>query len=379
MNAILYKAWVFSLLIYLFSSCQDEKEAIPEISEEEDREQFLNIERHDNLRQLVENLTYADPAPGESQRAVMRYGIRLDMTVPTVYTTGVEDFEEAEEIFRSSLVPMGLDSLYTQEGSCLMDFGEYGNASFQRNKSGGALLATLDLSLDSIPHITQLRFVRKDALPENNGVKTFTRGQIVADASDNGRKYICVSSITQGNPCRLICFYRTKDEMVYKHDGTTQVFTNCIDEHMAKSLRAFINEATPLWEKSERVYFLKYNLKRCQYSRKGVTLSWSSGNKPPFSNKTQDLKWILNTNMQRKSKGAWFWKETWYNYTFRWYDCSMGTIKTTSHETKPGTTTSYDMPEAIAMSGVALDVIDENRWKLVDNITPANYKNYPEH
>lgn len=373
----LYRLLPILLFMNILASCQEEKEPIPDISQKDAYELFQKKQRHNNMSTLVQNLTYADLTANGNQQPAMRYGVRLDMTNPTIYTVGVENYEEAEKLFRSSIIPSWLDSLYTQDETCLMDFGEYGSASFQKNKNGGPLLAMLEIALDSIPQITLLRFVRKDALPEDNDRKTFTRGQIVADKYDSNRKYICVSSINQGNPCRLICFNRPFDVMVTRFHNTS-VFHNCIDEGMAKSLRAFINESTPLWEKSERVFFLKYDYKRTQYSKRGETLYWSGGHKPPFRNNTKDVKWILNTVCQEASSGWWLWEKTWGNFTFRWFDYNTSLITSvgSNNENNP---VSYDMPESIAMSGVALDVINEKRWILVDNITPANYKTYPEY
>ena len=387
MKTFQYK-WIALMLGGLcLVSCHDEEKQEPEISEEEYQAQVLEAHQHDTMRILVDNLTYTDPAPSEESVVKMGYGIRLDKVVaPTVYTMGVEDFKEAKDVFLSSIMPSGLDSLYTEEETCAIDFGTYGNATFQKNKSGGALLATLDLSLDTIPHITQLRFVRKDAIPADNAQKTFTRGQIVQDEKDKNRKYICVSSISQGNPCRLICLNRTYDEMVTQYNGT-QIFTNCIDLGTAKSLRAFLKESYPLWEKAEKVYFKKYaytnehdtenKTRQFIYMHEGEWLHWTKYKNGSFTS-AKKVKWIFNTNYRDKSKR--YYLILTYNYTeyeFSWYDYETGKIEKASTDNNERIA-SYSMPEAIAISWVALDEIDESRWTLVDNINANNYNNFPE-
>lgn len=295
------------------------------------------------MRMLVENLTYTDPAATVELQAVMRYGVRLDDEIPTEYTAGVKDLAEAEEMFRNWILPSSLDSLIADDGSCHLDFQEYGSAIYNRNKAGGSLLATLDLSIDSIPHITQLRFVKKEAIPEDNGIKTFTRGQIVAD---------------------------TKDEMCTKY----HTFVNCIDEAMAKSIRSFINENYKMWQKSEQVYFTKHYPFRNHYFHENNVMYYSR-HRLPFKWDIKDIVWIMSTDTWRNSSGFWFWKETWTEYNFKWYD--YHSAKTVSLRTNNRGSFSYYMPEAAAFSGVALESIDESRWKVVDNITPQNYSKYP--
>ena len=366
-------------------SCHDEEILEPEISEEEYQAQVLKAYQHDTMRMLVDNLTYTDPAPSEESVVKMGYGIRLDRVVaPTVYTMGVEDFKEAKDVFLSSMMPSGLDSLYTEEETCNMDFGAYGNATFRKNKSGGALLATLDLSLDTIPHITQLRFVRKDAIPEDNAKKTFTRGQIVQDKHDNNRKYICVSSITQGNPCRLICLNRQDYDLLAKFTSTI-FFTDCMDLGTAKSLAAFLNESAPLWEKAERVYFKKYSKPKTEWQRvfyteniTGLISMLIFRTIVDDYQKAADVKWILNTDFLQKSKRHdLFWTYDYGEYTFKWYDYKTDDISTVAVDDSENYP-SFHMPESIAISGIALENIDETRWELVDNINASNYKNYPE-
>lgn len=157
--------------------------------------------QHRNLIAFVSSLT--NPSIDDSSNVVtLRYGQLLDEAQPGVYSMGVENYNEAYELVEGFGIPM------TSSGNAyVMDFGKYGKATLNRNTNGGSLLATLDLQLDTLKSISQLRFLEQSAMPESNAAVAFKRGDIVRYNNDKSKTYVCIAQQSGSSPCVLLRYY----------------------------------------------------------------------------------------------------------------------------------------------------------------------------
>jgi hypothetical protein len=142
----------------------------------------------------------------DSVYATPAIGVVLSEAQPTVYTIGVANEDESKAFFEQ-LCTDAPRCHTLSDGSIRYDLGAYGSLCYHPYGSGEEL-ATLDVELQEVSSLSQLRFISKDLWPDN-ATSAFVVGDIVKDKYF-GYNWVCVQECADGKPALFLSFVSPK-------------------------------------------------------------------------------------------------------------------------------------------------------------------------
>ena len=174
------------------SACSDDNDDEDPFDEEEWSEaQWARIAKYANMSSLIRPLAGLDALPEDWEIAVYEPGIGVvtDESMPEVRSVLKADVASAELFFLSIVPKDGLTK--TSDGYTWTGEG-IGSVTFRKVNTADCY-ATLDVKLQQMPSLAQVRFVPESAIGTNatfSGESFYKAGDVVEDK--NGLTWICV-------------------------------------------------------------------------------------------------------------------------------------------------------------------------------------------
>lgn len=205
----------FSIIAILgTTACSDSNRDEPEIPAED-----VQI---DELGYLQNNLVVLDDNGGIKERA---YGRVLDESKPETVYVGVENFEEAKEIFASLFAD---ETSITEDGCQAKLATRAGSAKLKADTGRDGLIAIANFDIEGLKHVNTIRFILNSAWPDNydqntyhvlgeqymyNGWKVSKNGILGGIRKpDMNHTFVCIRECRNGVPALLVGFSN------YAHD-----------------------------------------------------------------------------------------------------------------------------------------------------------------
>lgn len=117
----------------------------------------------DELAELQKSLTREDAQGNLTERV---FGVALDPATPTVVSVGVENFDEAREIFAS----LFSDATHISDDGLTASFTtRQGRAVLVPVNDEEGVVAKAEFDVDGLRFVTCMRFITNSAWPENDG------------------------------------------------------------------------------------------------------------------------------------------------------------------------------------------------------------------
>lgn len=197
--SIILPIWIILSAMALGSCSHDE----PNISQDED-DIFT-----DEVEYLQNKLVVLDDDGNIKERV---FGRVLDESTPQTISVGVDDFNEAKEIFASLFSPeteISDDSLKAQ-----LTNGK-GNAELKQSKGDDGVIGRADFEIPGLKFVSSMNFVLNSAWPENDNVKGYhTLGsqyqyngwktKIKLTKGDEPHTFVCIREYRNGIPALLV-------------------------------------------------------------------------------------------------------------------------------------------------------------------------------
>lgn len=197
--SIILPIWAILSAIVLGSCSHDE----PNISQGED-DIFT-----DEVEYLQNKLVVLDDDGNIKERV---FGRVLDESTPQTVSVGVDDFNEAKEIFASLFSPeteISEDSLKAQ-----FTIGK-GRAELNQVKGGDGVIGRADFDVPGLKFVSSMNFVLNSAWPENDNVKGYHtlgsqyqyngwKGKSRLTKGDEPHTFVCIREYRNGIPALLV-------------------------------------------------------------------------------------------------------------------------------------------------------------------------------
>lgn len=188
-----------ALVATAFISCSNDDEPVTKPDDDQNRQEL------NELAELQENLTVLNEDGSLKERV---YGMVLDESKPNTVSVGVENFEEAREIFAllfADTTKISDDGLRAQFST------RQGNAELKADNGNDGLVAHAVFNVDGLKYVEQINFVLHSAWPENAknpspyllGVAYELRGD------EDMERFVCIRAYNNGTPALLVAISKT--------------------------------------------------------------------------------------------------------------------------------------------------------------------------
>ena len=244
-------------------------------------------------QQIIKNLCDVDSVNGQATYD-FKLGEVLDATQPTEFSVGVNDLDEAVDMFRNSIVGSAWEPV-DMNGVLQVDLQEQGSMVFSPGGTDGAL-ATVTLNLAGLPTMTRLSFIPATLWPDNAN-SPFTKGNIVYDRTEKCT-YVCIAAYDTGREGLLLTLDKgwtiltnnDKDEMSIQGNKIMEYrnmpsesdmnmlydyFTSRHDDLIARLLLAF-----PQYQETGTLSHWKRISSTCTFGNNTVNNQQSNGRSP---------------------------------------------------------------------------------------------------
>lgn len=189
------------------SSCSDNDEPMSDAKE-------TVTEVINELDDLQKNLARIDEDGSLKERV---YGVVLDAATPTTVSVGVDNYDEAREIF--SMLFSDTTSI-SADGTKAQFATRQGSAELKTDSGADGLLAHAEFDVDGLRYVDRINFIANTAWPENAGGKGFhklgvqymykawTGGRGLSDDdkfdADEMHTFVCIREYCNGIPALLV-------------------------------------------------------------------------------------------------------------------------------------------------------------------------------
>lgn len=318
------------------SSCSDDEENGTEGETSENNGKDPLVPTPEGLRasaaqQIIKNLCDVDSVNGQVTYD-FKLGEVLDATKPTEFSIGVNDLDEAVDVFRNSIVGSAWEPV-DMNGVLQVDLQEQGSMAFSPGGTDGAL-ATVTLNLAGLPTMTRLSFIPVTLWPDNAN-SPFTKGNIVYDKTEKCT-YVCIAAYDTGREGLLLTLNKgwtiltnnDKDEMSNQGNKIREYrnmpseaemnmlydyFMSRHDDLIARLLLAFpeYQEAGTFsnWTRTNRTSSYTYSIGETNINQIATRNDYMRNE---FDRKMREAGFHLNTSVHE----YWAWFEYWHEY---WY------------------------------------------------------------
>lgn len=142
------------------------------------------------------------------------YGMALYSVTPTVRYVPTSSADYARELFMSKFFPAIIYSRAdTTATDILIDLGSYGKVEFTPSQKDGSV-AAIEVDVPAIPNLSQVVFIRPEALPQNGGDGQLAVGNVLRK---NKRYWVCIRPANFGG--LLVTFDRRDGHPFVGGDG----------------------------------------------------------------------------------------------------------------------------------------------------------------
>lgn len=183
-----------ALMAMAFISCSNDDEPSVKPDDEQNRQEI------NELAELQENLTVLNEDGTLKERV---YGMVLDESKPSTVSVGVENFEEAREIFSMLFA----DTTKISDDGLRAQFSmRQGNAELKADNGSDGLVAHTVFNIDGLKYVEQINFILNSAWPENaKNPSPYTLGVAYQLQGDTDlERYICIREYSNGTPALLV-------------------------------------------------------------------------------------------------------------------------------------------------------------------------------
>lgn len=271
-------------LIALICSCSNDNEpVIPEDNSSVNEEAIKDSLAYQTL---LTNLCTVDTLEDGSLKYTLINGEVLYPQEPETYYIGVDSVEEAENMIKSTIIPIGQSPVETINGFTydLLD----ASLSFQRIGSDFEL-ASLDINIKELPDYKQIKFVDKEMWPDNgdtNASSPFTAYSVWKN-NKTGYYYLCVRPAGYGAQGILLTFdggWSVDPFRKYTHwQGNFDLYMNCGSSeawNAVKDMQLYYpKKMSDIIKHLElyKSYTKLYNFMNAAYDQKGQTYVYNVG------------------------------------------------------------------------------------------------------
>lgn len=205
LQRIIKIGFIATFAVLITTACSDSHQDEPEAPG--------GVAQVDELDYLQNNLVVLDDNGGIKERV---YGRVLDESKPETVYVGVENFEDAQEIFAS----LFSDETTISEDGCNARFStRQGQAALTAGSGEDGLVATADFNVEGLKHVNAIRFILNSAWPDNYDQTTYhvlgeqyqycgwkfkRHGKHMGDGKDEIHTFVCLREIKNGVPALLV-------------------------------------------------------------------------------------------------------------------------------------------------------------------------------
>ena len=285
-------------------------------------------------QQIIKNLCDVDSVNGQATYD-FKLGEVLDATQPTEFSVGVNDLDEAVDMFRNSIVGSAWEPV-DMNGVLQVDLQEQGSMVFSPGGTDGAL-ATVTLNLAGLPTMTRLSFIPATLWPDNAN-SPFVKGNIVYDRTEKCT-YVCIAAYDTGREGLLLTLDKgwtiltnnDKDEMSIQGNKIMEYrnmpsesdmnmlydyFTSRHDDLIARLLLAFPQyQETGTFSNWKRISSTSSHKYSIAQSNMDEIVTKKDSKRDAFDRKMREQGFHMNTSVHE----YWAWFEYWHEYWFYAY------------------------------------------------------------
>lgn len=187
-----------ALMAATIVSCSNDDEPVTKPNDEQNRQEV------NELAELQENLTVLNEDGSLKERV---YGMVLDESKPNTVSIGVENFEEAREIFAllfADTTKISDDGLRTQFST------RQGNAELKADNGNDGVIAHAVFNVDGLKYVEQINFILNSAWPENakNPSPYLVGVAYELQGDEDMERYVCIRGYSKGTPALLVAISR---------------------------------------------------------------------------------------------------------------------------------------------------------------------------
>ena len=187
------------------TACSDSNQDEPEVPEE--------ISQVDELEYLQNNLVVLDDNGGIKERV---YGRVLNESKPETVYVGVENLDEAKDIFASLFSD---ETTISDDGCDAMFTTRRGHAELSVGSGEEGLIATAAFDIDGLKYVNTIRFILNSAWPDNYDQTTYhvlgeqyqycgwkykRHGKHMGGGKDEIHTFVCIRESKNGVPALLM-------------------------------------------------------------------------------------------------------------------------------------------------------------------------------
>lgn len=220
-----------AMMAMTFVSCSDDDE--PKTAPDEEFPEVVV----DELGDLQNTLTTLNEDGGLKERI---YGVVLDESTPNTISIGVNDFDEALEVFGSILPDT---TAISEDGTKAQFSTRQGTAVLSKDEGKDGLIAHVDFDIDGLKYVDRINFLLHSAWPENaKYVSTYKLNSVYQDIGFTDLKeferYICIKEYEDGQPAILVAISNRKWKLDYNEEGNG----NIPNENMARKISKILQK-----------------------------------------------------------------------------------------------------------------------------------------
>lgn len=218
LQRIIKIGFIATFAVLITTACSDSNQDEPEVPEVPEE-----VAQVDELEYLQNNLVVLDDDGGIKERV---YGRVLDESKPETVYIGVENFEDAQEIFAS----LFSEETTISEDGCQAKFStRQGHAALTADSGDDGLVATADFNVEGLKHVNAIRFILNSAWPDNYDQTTYhvlgehyqycgwkyinKYGEHVGSKDEDMHTFVCIRECKNGVPALLVGFSNKAWEM----------------------------------------------------------------------------------------------------------------------------------------------------------------------
>lgn len=211
MNKFIVYLMSVAFMAATFAACSDDGE--PEPTPNPKDEPAITI---DELGVLQDNLVVLNEDGSIKERV---YGVVLDESTPNTVSIGVDDFDEAREIFS---VMFADTTLISNNGTLAQFSTRQGKAELIEDKGTPGLVAHAVFDVEGLKWVDRINFIAHSAWPENTN-EAFSPYKVGIGYEMEGligktnERYVCVRQYKEGSPAILVAI--TKDSWCFRVSG----------------------------------------------------------------------------------------------------------------------------------------------------------------
>lgn len=289
-------------IVFFASGCSEKDTWEDDPGGESGMERTEEDDQYINAQAIIHNLCEIDSINGKVEYKFI-LGEALDETCPTEFSVGVDNLEEAIELFRYSILTNELEPIQLPGGILECDLQEQGMLTFTPGGVNGAI-ATLTVRLSGLPRMTKLIFILRTLWPDNL-TTPFSRGNVVYDKIEN-RTYLCVAEYSCARPGML---FTLDGGWGRKRIENLTGFTSCSSETVLNALyEYYVDNTEDFWEAFLHAFEKCY----CWLPQGDQPVTISKDN-DSFKRHLKSVGFHMNTGIKSQLLGAWH-KVWFYGY-----------------------------------------------------------------